>query len=66
MLAYFDESGNTGSNWLDKQQPYFVYGGWLLKDDKKEKATELLKECFSNSKATELKAKIIWDKKKIS
>ena len=64
MLLYFDESGNTGSNWLDAQQPYFVYWGWLVKDDKKEIATKLLAECFSDSKATELKSKTIWDRKK--
>lgn len=25
---FFDESGNTGTNWTNKEQPYFVYGGW--------------------------------------
>lgn len=64
MLLYFDESGNTGSNWLDEQQPYFVYGGWLVKEDKKASAIKLLAECFYDSKATELKSKIIWNRKK--
>ena len=64
MLLYFDESGNTGSNWIDAQQPYFVYGGWLIKDDKKKDAVSLLSECFSDSKAAELKSKTIWDRKK--
>lgn len=37
MLNYFlDDSGNTGSNLLDKSQPYFVYGGWLMDDIYKE------------------------------
>lgn len=64
MLLYFDESGNTGSNWLDKQQPYFVYGGWLMLDSKKELAVQLLAKSFSDSKATELKSKKIWNKKR--
>ena len=64
MLLYLDESGNTGSNWLDKQQPYFVYGGWLMLDENKKVATQLLKVCFSDSKATELKSKKIWEKKR--
>lgn len=64
MLLYFDESGNTGSNWLDKQQPYFVYGGWLMLDEKKKFAEQLLADSFSDSKATELKSKKIWLKKR--
>lgn len=34
---YIDESGNTGSNLLDEDQPYFVYGGWIMDDNYKEK-----------------------------
>lgn len=33
---FFDESGNTGTNWLDQKQPYYIYGGWMLMKDKKE------------------------------
>ncbi|WP_412137665.1 DUF3800 domain-containing protein [Lentilactobacillus parabuchneri] len=34
---YIDESGNTGSNLLDENQPYFVYGGWIMDDNYKGK-----------------------------
>ena len=64
MKAYFDESGNTGSNWLDVQQPYFVYGGWVMSDDRCTLAEQVLRECFSKSKATELKSKYIWQKRR--
>lgn len=30
---YIDESGNTGDNLLNKDQPFFVYGGWIIQDD---------------------------------
>lgn len=30
--AYCDESGNTGANLLDQEQPLFVAGGWLVRD----------------------------------
>lgn len=30
--AYCDESGNTGANLLDSNQPLFVMGGWLVLD----------------------------------
>lgn len=65
MLLYLDESGNTGSNWLDVKQPYFVYGGWLIKNDKKDLAENVLLSCFSNYKANELKSQKIWDRKRL-
>ena len=30
LKFYCDESGNTGTNWLDFDQPILVHGGWLL------------------------------------
>lgn len=33
LNLYIDESGNTGDNLLDKDQPLFVYGGWIIQDD---------------------------------
>jgi hypothetical protein len=30
---FCDESGNTGANWADPDQPIFVYAGWLVPDD---------------------------------
>ncbi len=56
---YFDESGNTGTNWLDENQPYFVYGGWLIEDCNLDSAIECLHNSFSSSQANEIKAKNI-------
>lgn len=30
--AYCDESGNTGANLVDANQPLLVVGGWLVID----------------------------------
>jgi len=30
---FVDESGNTGTDWLNKDQPFFVYGGWLIPNE---------------------------------
>jgi len=32
LQFYMDESGNTGGNLLNKEQPFFVTGGWLMND----------------------------------
>lgn len=64
MQAYFDESGNTGSNWLDNQQPFFVYGGWIVKEKYHDVAINILEQCFSESKADELKSGYIWKRKR--
>lgn len=64
MHAYFDESGNTGSNWLDNQQPFFVYGGWIVNEKYYDVATNILKQCFSGSKADELKSGYVWRRKR--
>lgn len=42
--AYCDESGNTGANLLDKQQPLFVVGGWLVNDGLIEAAENIIRE----------------------
>lgn len=54
---YIDESGNTGTNWDDKTQPYFVYGGWLVPDDRKEEAVNYLNGILASIQGSELKAK---------
>lgn len=65
MELYFDESGNTGTNYLDSRQPYFVYGGWLIKAEKTDEICKRIRQIFSRSKATELKAKnVTYDKMK--
>lgn len=64
MKLFLDESGNTGTNWIDLQQPYFVYGGWLFRDDQCQIANDKINEIFSFSKASELKSKYILERKK--
>lgn len=64
MQVYLDESGNTGSNWLDNQQPFFVYGGWIIKEKYYDIAVNILRKCFSKSKADELKSGYIWRRKR--
>jgi hypothetical protein len=32
LVFYVDEAGNTGANHLDRDQPYYVAAGWLLRD----------------------------------
>lgn len=57
LELYFDESGNTGTNYLDDRQPYFVYGGWLIEKEKSKEICERIEQIFCQSKAKELKAK---------
>jgi hypothetical protein len=33
ISIFLDESGNSGSNYLDVQQPFFVYGGWFVRNE---------------------------------
>lgn len=57
LELYLDEAGNTGTNFLDDKQPYFVYGGWLIEKEKENEICEGIERIFCNSKAKELKAK---------
>jgi hypothetical protein len=41
---YCDESGNTGFNLLDSNQPLFLLGGWLVSDGANEFAVQLVRE----------------------
>jgi hypothetical protein len=42
--AYCDESGNTGANLLDPNQPLLVVGGWLVNDGLIEAAEQIVRE----------------------
>lgn len=53
---YIDESGNTGTNWLDDSQPIFTYGGWLVENSKIETVENFVKEVLKNTQGTELKS----------
>ncbi|MCL2095618.1 MAG: DUF3800 domain-containing protein [Oscillospiraceae bacterium] len=45
---YIDESGNTGTNYKDKQQPYFTMSGVIIKDGDWIKVDEELSELKKN------------------
>ena len=51
---YIDECGNTGSNFLDRAQPFYIYGGWLLKDELYVNCQKELKDKFLGKQAKEL------------
>jgi hypothetical protein len=53
---YFDESGNTGTQLLDPQQPYFTTGSTDILEDE---AADIIKRCFPRHKGAELKSKEI-------
>jgi len=40
--AYCDESGNTGANLLDPNQPILMVGGWVINDDYIETAESIV------------------------
>ena len=54
---YFDESGNTGTNFMDINQPYFVYGGWLVESHMVNVLNKEIDIVFSYSNAKEIKSK---------
>ncbi|MDG5854385.1 DUF3800 domain-containing protein [Clostridium beijerinckii] len=61
---YIDESGNTGTDWINGEQPYFVYGGWLVCDAQADKLKQYLNNFLSTTQAKELKSKNLFKQKK--
>ncbi|MBZ9678240.1 DUF3800 domain-containing protein [Mesorhizobium sp. ES1-1] len=57
---YFDESGNTGTELLDVQQPYFTTGSTDIPEDE---AADIIKRCFPRHKGPELKSKEIFKRR---
>nr|WP_295902192.1 DUF3800 domain-containing protein [uncultured Bdellovibrio sp.] len=57
ISAFVDESGNSGANYLDANQPYFILAGWLLFDSNIDAVEDaILKwEKSLNSQAGEVK-----------
>lgn len=57
---YCDESGTTGNDWNNIQQPFLIYGGWLVLDESKntlkERISKLLSSNLIAKNSTELKA----------
>jgi hypothetical protein len=48
LRAYCDESGNTGANLLDRQQPFLIVGGWIVPESVDGTAKQHIKE-YANS-----------------
>ncbi len=65
MIAsyYIDESGNTGTDWLNSDQPYFIYGGWLISQNKKHEVETFLQSVLNSQQGNELKSKNIFRRK---
>jgi hypothetical protein len=54
LCAYTDESGNTGNNLFDKQQPFFWTGSLISEADLNLAGAEVHKECLALAGVTEL------------
>jgi len=63
MHFFLDESGNTGTNWLDTDQPYFVYGGWLVLDEELTNAEGIVLNYSAITQAKELKSSNLIEKR---
>lgn len=46
--VYFDEYGNTGNNYLDPNQRYFILAGWIIPEAIMETLNNDLKSAISN------------------
>lgn len=57
---FIDESGNTGTDWLNDNQPFFTYGGWLVPNDKLDLIEKYLKGYIEKEQSDELKSKNIF------
>lgn len=49
-LFFCDESGNSGSNALDKNQPYYILAGWLIHKNKVKQNIEIIKKYSGKKK----------------
>lgn len=56
---YCDESGNTGTNWTNQVQPYFVNGGWLIDAQSEQQIKEKLTKLFNEYQGPEIKSSIL-------
>jgi len=55
--VYCDESGNTGANYIDQQQPLYVLAGWWIHRDNEKDVSDLFQELILNrmNATTEIK-----------
>lgn len=57
---YLDESGNTHADWFNNDQPYFIYGGWLINSKKKDQIRKYIsRHKIRKNNIAELKSKIL-------
>ena len=56
VTFFVDESGNTGTDWLNKDQPFFVYGGWLIPNENIDNVNIYLNEFIKKEQSGELKS----------
>jgi hypothetical protein len=56
-VVYCDESGNTGSNYLDPQQPIYVLAGWWVRSDSERKAEDIIIAHLGLASGTEKETK---------
>lgn len=43
MQVFLDESGNSGKNFLDHAQPFYVLGGWIIEKKNRNQAQEAIR-----------------------
>lgn len=60
---FIDESGNTGTNWLDSKQPFFSHGGWLVANKDIDNINSFLNKFISKQQCKELKSSNIFKRK---
>lgn len=63
---YCDESGNSGGDFWNKDQPIYVLAGWLVKKESRFKVDAIVRECWKEyyPQSKELKSKDILDTSK--
>lgn len=63
LELYIDESGNTHTDWFNNEQPYFIYGGWLIDASKKYKIEQYINRLSIKKNNVELKSNIFRNEK---
>lgn len=63
LELYIDEAGNTHTDWFNNEQPYFIYGGWLIDATRKYKIEQYINRLTIKKNNIELKSNIFRNKK---